>query len=77
MVNPHLHAGDEEISQLIAEEWKGDGVTRIHAQVTSENLDNFEKIVPDVILKKVQQPLRKVTTKMQKCDLDIRRNPNF
>ena len=49
MVNPHLYGGDEEMSQLIAEEWKGDGVTRIHEQSTSANLDNFERIVSFVI----------------------------
>ena len=72
MVNPHLYADDDEISQLTVEEWNWDGDTKTRAQGILANLDNFEFIVSLMVLKNVLHPLREITTELQKRDIDIR-----
>ena len=72
MVNPHLYGNDEQISKLIAEEWNWDGDTKTRAQGMLANLDNFEFIVSLMVLKNVLQPLREITIKLQKRDIDIK-----
>ena len=54
MINPQLYAGDEEMSQLIAEEWNWDGsnITR------SQSILSYAEIRSLVVMINVLYPLR-------------------
>lgn len=72
IINPHLYVDDEKISQLINEAWNWDGDTKTRAQGILATFGNFEFLVSLVVLRNVLQPLREITTRLQKRDLDIR-----
>ncbi|KAG1673489.1 repressor of the inhibitor of the protein kinase [Nymphon striatum] len=72
IINPHLYVDDETLSELIKEAWNWDADTKTRAQGILANLGNFEFLVCLVTLRNVLQPLREITARLQKRDLDIR-----
>ncbi|KAG1650934.1 repressor of the inhibitor of the protein kinase [Nymphon striatum] len=72
IINPHLYVDDETLSELIKEAWNWDADTKTRAQGILANFGNFEFLVCIVTLRNVLQPLREITARLQKRDLDIR-----
>ncbi|KAG1690263.1 repressor of the inhibitor of the protein kinase [Nymphon striatum] len=72
IINPHLYVDDETLSELIKEAWNWDADTKTRAQSILANFGNFEFLVCLVTLRNVLQPLREITARLQKRDLDIR-----
>ena len=52
-------------------DWDADTKTRTHARYILASVRNIEFAVSLVTLKNVLEPLRGITAKLQKCDLDI------
>lgn len=72
IVHPHLYQDDEQIRTLMEEKWSWDAETKTKAQGILSSLGHFETIVSLIVLKNVLHPLREITIKLQKRDLDIR-----
>jgi hypothetical protein len=68
---PHLYTDQEQFANIMSENWNWDNDTRTRAQGILASLQKFETAVSLVVLKNVLQPLRGITTKLQKRDIEI------
>ena len=67
---PHLYE-DDKFEVLKKDDWNWDNETKSRAQGLLCNIRNFETLVAVVTMKNILEPLRGITTKLQKRDLDI------
>ena len=71
IVYPHLYIHDADLNELVQESWDWDADTKTRTQGILASVRNFEFAVSLVTLKNVLEPLRGITAKLQKRDLDI------
>ena len=62
---------DADLNELVQESWDWDADTKTRTQGILASVRNFEFAVSLVTLKNVLEPLRGITAKLQKRDLDI------